>query len=116
MKNDNKTTKTGLGFVEALTLLFIALKLCKVIDWEWVWVLSPVWIMLSIIVVVLAVYGCLLLADKWEERKTVPCTNCKYRGTTVSYGVGNIKIYCLKHKMENPITHRCKEGVKEKHD
>ena len=37
---------TGLGFAEALTLLFIALKLCGVINWSWAWVLCPLWISL----------------------------------------------------------------------
>ena len=27
-----------------LTVTFVVLKLCKVIDWSWWWVLSPVWI------------------------------------------------------------------------
>lgn len=30
-------------FCDWLTLLFIALKLCGVIDWGWVLVLSPEW-------------------------------------------------------------------------
>lgn len=34
----------GVGFCGLLTLLFIALKLCNVIDWSWYWVLSPLWI------------------------------------------------------------------------
>ena len=42
-------TRTGLGFVEALALLFIALKLCGVIDWPWLWVLSPIWITLCLL-------------------------------------------------------------------
>lgn len=33
-----------IGFPAALTLLFVALKLTHVIDWEWLWVLSPLWI------------------------------------------------------------------------
>lgn len=39
-----------------LTVLFIALKLCKVINWSWIWVLSPLWISLiitSIITIIL---------------------------------------------------------------
>lgn len=40
---EKKEVKTvGIGFVDALTLLFIALKLCGVITWSWVWVLSPI--------------------------------------------------------------------------
>ena len=31
-------------FIPALTVLFIALKLCEVISWSWWWVLSPMWI------------------------------------------------------------------------
>ena len=27
-----------------LTLIFVVLKLCKVIEWNWLWVLSPLWI------------------------------------------------------------------------
>ncbi len=34
----------GIGFSGALTILFIGLKLGKVIDWSWWWVLSPIWI------------------------------------------------------------------------
>lgn len=47
----------GLGFVGALTLLFIALKLTHVIDWGWEWVLSPLWLSCigTMIVVVVAV-------------------------------------------------------------
>ena len=36
--------RVSLGFAEALTILFIALKLCGVISWSWLWVLSPIWI------------------------------------------------------------------------
>lgn len=34
----------GIGFAGLLTLLFIGLKLGKVINWSWFWVLSPIWI------------------------------------------------------------------------
>lgn len=49
--HDKKETKTAsLGFAEALTILFVALKLCGVIDWPWLWVISPIWITLLIVV------------------------------------------------------------------
>ena len=38
----------GLDFLDALTLLFIGLKLTGTIDWSWWWVLSPVWISFSV--------------------------------------------------------------------
>lgn len=53
MKNDNKSSSGGIGFGGLLCLVFIVLKLCGVIDWGWVWVLSPIWI--SIILVILLV-------------------------------------------------------------
>lgn len=37
--NNNKSS--GLGISEVLTLIFIVLKLCGVINWSWFWVLSP---------------------------------------------------------------------------
>ena len=41
----------GIGFLGLLTILFIGLKLTNCISWGWVWILSPIWI--SIILVVL---------------------------------------------------------------
>lgn len=34
----------GIGFVGLLTIVFITLKLTDVIEWSWIWVLSPIWI------------------------------------------------------------------------
>lgn len=42
----------GLGFGEFLTIVFIILKLCGVINWSWWWVLSPIWIGLLIMVII----------------------------------------------------------------
>lgn len=50
--NDGNGSK-GIGFVGLLTIAFIVLKLCHVIDWSWLWVLSPLWI--SAIIIVLLV-------------------------------------------------------------
>ena len=41
MEND---TRGGMTFTSVLTLIFIVLKLCKVVTWSWLWVLSPIWI------------------------------------------------------------------------
>lgn len=47
------------GISTLLTIAFIVLKLCGVIDWAWVWVLAPLWISfglsLLIILIVLLV-------------------------------------------------------------
>jgi hypothetical protein len=36
-------TSGGISMCGLLTITFIVLKLCHVIDWSWWWVLSPVW-------------------------------------------------------------------------
>lgn len=46
---ENKTiNKNGIGFFGLLTIAFIVLKLCGVINWSWIWVLAPLWITWSV--------------------------------------------------------------------
>lgn len=45
----SNTQDSGIGFCGLLTILFIALKLTKVITWSWWWVLSPIWIPFAIV-------------------------------------------------------------------
>ena len=56
----------GIGFTGLLAIAFIVLKLCGVIKWSWVWVLSPVWIPLALIIVVLVVY---LIVSAIKDKK-----------------------------------------------
>lgn len=48
-----------IGFTGLLTIVFIVLKLCGVITWSWLWVLSPIWIgiLIGVIVVVSTYLG-----------------------------------------------------------
>ena len=50
--SEKNTTSSGLGFSSVLQIVFIVLKLCKVINWKWVWVLAPTWIGAIIAVIV----------------------------------------------------------------
>ncbi len=43
----------GMGFLGVLQIVFIVLKLCKVITWSWLVVLIPLWIELLLCVGVL---------------------------------------------------------------
>lgn len=53
MSNETRNTAGGgVGFCGLLTIAFIVLKLCKVINWSWVWVLSPLWIGWGVVLVV----------------------------------------------------------------
>lgn len=56
MNNNNNSGATGgIGFGGLLTIVFIVLKLCGVISWSWVWVLSPLWISFSLVVIIIAI-------------------------------------------------------------
>lgn len=48
--------RSGLSFCEILTLIFIILKLCNIIKWKWLWVLSPAWISLLLYFVILGIF------------------------------------------------------------
>jgi len=52
---DSDGSSGGLDFLGLLTILFIGLKLGNVIHWPWVWVLSPIWISMSIWLIALVV-------------------------------------------------------------
>lgn len=43
MRNNNNASG-GVGICSVLLIVFVVLKLLKVITWSWVWVLSPLWI------------------------------------------------------------------------
>lgn len=56
-----ESTGSGIGVTGLLLVAFIVLKLCKVINWSWLWVLSPLWIPLSLVLGVLFVWGIIAL-------------------------------------------------------
>jgi hypothetical protein len=47
----------GIGFCGLLTIVFIVLKLCGVIAWSWLWVLSPIWIPVAGAIAMLVIIG-----------------------------------------------------------
>ena len=57
---DNNSNSRGIGFSGVLTIVFIVLKLCGVINWSWLWVLSPLWISLIIGIIL---FICLSVMD-----------------------------------------------------
>lgn len=44
----------GIGFFGMLTIVFIALKLAGLITWSWLWVLSPLWLPLCAVLLIVA--------------------------------------------------------------
>ena len=54
--NNSNNSSAGIGFSGLLTIAFIVLKLCNVIQWSWLWVLSPAWISLAIVLIIFFVF------------------------------------------------------------
>ena len=52
--NVSSSASSGIGFTGLLTIVFIVLKLLKVIDWSWWWVLSPLWISAGITLAIIS--------------------------------------------------------------
>jgi hypothetical protein len=44
MSDNNNSGGGGVGIGTVLAVVFTVLKLCGVIAWPWIWVLSPLWI------------------------------------------------------------------------
>lgn len=53
--NNNGGGGSSLGFTSVLTIVFITLKLCHVIDWPWLWVFSPLLINILIVAIFILV-------------------------------------------------------------
>ena len=56
-RNEARASASGIGFTGVLTVAFIVLKLCGVISWSWVWVLSPLWISAILVILLFIVFG-----------------------------------------------------------
>ena len=44
MSKDSTPSSGGIGFSGLLFIVFLVLKLTKVIDWSWWWITAPLWI------------------------------------------------------------------------
>jgi hypothetical protein len=49
----SNSSSGGIGFTGLLTILFIGLKLTNYIDWSWWWVLSPIWILIVFVILLI---------------------------------------------------------------
>ena len=63
-----KITSIPLFVVFIVQAVFFTLKVTKVIDWEWLWVLSPLWISYAFTFFVGTIAIILMIAYKIEER------------------------------------------------
>ena len=65
--NNNTTVSGGIGLSGLLTIVFIVLKLCGVIDWSWIWVLAPMWVSIALcvaIILIVAIFSFIIMIFK----------------------------------------------------
>lgn len=55
MNNSNKGIGCGTALALMLTVAFVILKLCNVIDWSWWWVVSPLWIYFGLVIIIIII-------------------------------------------------------------
>jgi len=58
-----KIKADGIGYGAIISIILAILKICGKIDWPWVWVLCPFWIMCSLMIIIL------LIMWIWIRRK-----------------------------------------------
>lgn len=52
-KKEKSSNSRGIGFAGLLTIAFIVLKLCGIISWSWIWILSPLWAGTALLIILL---------------------------------------------------------------
>jgi hypothetical protein len=60
----NNNTSNGLGLGTVLFIVFLILKLTGTIDWSWWWVTSPLWVPLTLGIVVMGILGLIIYGRK----------------------------------------------------
>lgn len=70
MSDSSNQAQGGIGTLGVLGIVFVTLKLCGAIDWNWAYVLLPFWVPLAlwllIMAIVLMVYGFASLKERFS--------------------------------------------------
>jgi membrane protein insertase Oxa1/YidC/SpoIIIJ len=68
--NSSSSSSSGLGFLGALTLLFVGLKLTHFIDWSWWWITVPIWgPVLAVIAFLVITFVCAILKSMYDDHR-----------------------------------------------
>lgn len=65
--NNNNNTNVGIGFSGLLTIAFIVLKLTNVINWSWLWILSPLWISFALGIIIFTIAVFIINIKNWRN-------------------------------------------------
>lgn len=69
MSKESSAGSSAVSLATLLTVAFVVLKLCKVIDWSWWWVLSPIWIQLIIGILALTIWFVVMCIQEYRYLK-----------------------------------------------
>jgi len=64
MADNNNARSGGMSLMSGMFLLFLGLKLGKVIDWSWWWVTAPLWGGAALMLLVVIIVAILVLIKK----------------------------------------------------
>jgi hypothetical protein len=64
MADNNNARSGGMSLMSGMFLLFLGLKLGKVIDWSWWWVTAPLWGGAALMILAVIIVAILVLIKK----------------------------------------------------
>jgi hypothetical protein len=64
MADNNNARSGGMSLMSGMFLLFLGLKLGKVIDWSWWWVTAPLWGGAALMLLIIIIIAILVLIKK----------------------------------------------------
>lgn len=67
---ENYNTTSSVSYTGVLTLIFVVLKLCNVIDWSWWWVLCPIWISFALSLLFIIILGIISIFAIWMNTRS----------------------------------------------
>jgi small Trp-rich protein len=72
-EKSSSSSSSGIGFTGLLTIVFIVLKLLnitEVANWSWWWVISPIWIVTSLVIGFIAItFAIIIIAEHFKYKK-----------------------------------------------
>lgn len=68
MKKEKNYFGWFVGIMLIAFLALLSLKCCKVIDWSWLWVTAPLWV-LGVMVFAIIVLYLIIVANNWDDDK-----------------------------------------------
>lgn len=62
----SSSSSPSIGIFGLLGVAFVVLKLCKVINWPWIWVLCPFWAGLIFAIIILVIFFT-IFRKNWDD-------------------------------------------------